>query len=63
MYFFASIDFLDSDRIANMYFISDVDTKDRDRSLNEYCKINLSEMRRKNMQDDGFFNISQHSDQ
>ena len=43
-----------------MYFTSDVDTKDRDRSLNEYSKINLSEMRRKSMPDDGVFNISQN---
>ena len=26
-----------------------------------YSKINLNETSRKNMQDDGFFNISQHS--
>ena len=57
------IDFIDSDRITNVYFTSNVDTKDRDRSLNEYDKINLSEMRRKNMQDGGFFNISQHNGQ
>ena len=44
-----------------MYFTSDVDTKDRDRSLNEYSKINLSEMRRENVPDDGVFNISQNS--
>ena len=32
------------------------------RDLNEYNKINLNEMRRKNMQDDAFFIFSQHSD-
>ena len=44
-----SNDFLDSGGIAKIYFTSDVDAKDRVRSLN------LNEMRRKNMQDDGFF--------
>ena len=40
------------------YFICDLDVKDRVRGLNEYNKINLNEMRRKNMQDDGFFIFS-----
>ena len=47
------------DRIANIYFTSDVDAKNRVRGLNEYKKINLNEMRRKNMQNDGFFDINQ----
>ena len=50
------------DRIANIYFTSDVDAEDRVRSLNESNKINLNEIRRKSAQDDGFFNVSQHSD-
>ena len=29
--------------------------------INEYNEINLNEMRGKNMQDDGFFNISRDS--
>ena len=44
-----------------MYFTSDVEAKDKVRGLNEFNKINLNEMRRKNMLDDGFFNICQHS--
>ena len=52
-------DFLDSDKIANIYFTSNDDAKNRVRGLNEYKKINLNEMRRKNMQNDGFFNINQ----
>ena len=31
------------------------------RDLNEYNKINLKEIRRKNMPDDGVFNVSQNS--
>ena len=50
------------DRIANTYFTSDVDAKNRVRSLNEYNKINLNEMGRNSMQDDGFFKVSQQSD-
>ena len=43
-------------KIANIYFTStsDVDARDRVRDLNG-IPINLNEMRRKNMQDDGFF--------
>ena len=44
-----SYGFLDSDKIANAYFISDVDANDRVRGLNEYKKLNLNEIRRKNM--------------
>ena len=44
-----------------MYFTGDVEAKDRVRGLNEFNKINLNQIRRKNMLDDGFFNISQHS--
>ena len=54
-------DYLDSYKIANIYFTSDVDARNRVRDLNEYNKINLNEMRRKNMPDDGVFNISQNS--
>ena len=46
-------DYLNSDKIANIYFTSDVDARNRVRDLNEYNKINLNEMRRKNMPDDG----------
>ena len=35
------------------YFTSDVDAKDRIRSLNEFNKINLNEMRRTSVHDDG----------
>ena len=56
-----SNDYLDSDKIANICFTSDVDAKNRVRHLNEYNKINLNEMRRKNVLDDGVFNISQDS--
>ena len=45
-----------------MKVTTDVDARNRVRDLNEYNKINLNEMRRKNMQDDGFFIFSQHSD-
>ena len=54
-------DYLNSDKIANIYFTSDVDARNRVRDLNEYNKINLNEMRRKNVLDDGVFNISQDS--
>ena len=54
-------DYLNSNKIANIYFTSDVDARNRVRDLNEYNKINLNEMRRKNMPDDGVFNISQNS--
>ena len=57
-----SNDYLDSDKIANIYFTSDVDARNRVRDLNEYNKINLNEMGRKSMQDDGFFKVSQQSD-
>lgn len=40
---------------------SNVDVRNRVRDLNEYNKINLKEIRRKNMPDDGVFNISQNS--
>ena len=56
-----SNDYLNSDKIANIYFTSDVDARNRVRDLNEYNKINLNEMRRKNMLDDGVFNFSQNS--
>ena len=56
-----SNDYLDSDKVANIYFTSDVDVRNRVRDLNEYNKINLNEMRRKNMADDGVFNNSQNS--
>ena len=49
------------DKIANIYFRSDFDARNRVRYLNEYNKINLNEMRRKNMADDGVFNNSQNS--
>ena len=54
-------DYLNSDKIANIYFTSDVDARNRVRDLNENNKINLNEMRRNNMPDDGVFNISQNS--
>ena len=40
---------------------SGVDARNRVRDLNEYNKINLKEIRRKNMPDDGVFNVSQNS--
>ena len=40
---------------------SDFDARNRVRDLNEYNKIHLNEMGRKNMPDDGAFNISQNS--
>ena len=43
-----------------MYEYMNVESN-RVRDLNEYNKINLNEMRRKNMPDDGVFNISQNS--
>jgi len=48
---------------ANVYFTSDVDAKNRIRSLNELSKINLNEIRRTSMHDDGVFNDYQFSDQ
>ena len=45
-----------------IYFTSGVDANDRIRSLNEFNKINLNEMRRKSVQDDGVFNDCQYSD-
>ena len=51
-----SIEFLDSDRVANVYFTSDVDAKSRISSLNEFSKINLNEVRRAGAHDDGVFN-------
>ena len=51
----------DSDKIANIYFTGGVDARNRVRDLNENNKINLNEMRRNNMPDDGVFNISQNS--
>ena len=53
--------YLNPDKIANIYFTSDVDARNRVRDLNENNKINLNEMRRNNMPDDGVFNISQNS--
>lgn len=40
---------------------SGVDARNRVRDLNGYNKINLKEIRRKNMPDDGVFNVSQNS--
>jgi len=40
---------------------SGVVARNRVRDLNEYNKINLKEIRRKNMPDDGVFNVSQNS--
>ena len=57
-----SNDFLNSNRITNIHFQSNVGANDRVRSLNEYNKINLNEMGRNSMQDDGFFKVSQQSD-
>ena len=54
-------DYLNSDKIANIFFTSDFDARNRVRDLNEYNKIHLNEMGRKNMPDDGAFNISQNS--
>ena len=54
-------DYLNSDKIANIYFTGGVDARNRVRDLNEYNKIHLNEMGRKNMPDDGAFNISQNS--
>ena len=58
-----SNDFLDSDEIVNVYFTTDVDAKNRVRDLNEYNRIDLNEIRRKNMQNDGFLNIRYQSRQ
>ena len=58
-----SDEFLDSDRVANVYFTSDVDAKSRISSLNEFSKINLNEIRRAGVHDDGVFNECKLSDQ
>ena len=47
-------------QIYTLQATSDVDARNRVRDLNEYNKINLNEMGRKNMPDDGVFNISQN---
>ena len=54
-------DYFNSDKIANICFTSDVDASSRVRDLHEYNKINLNEMRRKDMPDDGAFNLGQNS--
>ena len=58
-----SNEFLDSDRVANVYFTSDVDAKSRISSLNEFYRINLNEIRRAGVHDDGVFNECKISDQ
>ena len=57
-----SIEFLDSDRVANVYFTSDVDAKSRISSLNEFYRINLNDIRRAGAHDDGVFNECKISD-
>ena len=58
-----SIEFLDSDRVANVYFTSDVDAKSRISSLNEFYRINLNDVRRAGAHDDGVFNECKINDQ
>ena len=58
-----SNEFLDSDRVANVYFTSDVDVKSRMSGLNEFYRINLNDVRRARVHDDGVFNDCMTSDQ
>ena len=44
-------------------YTSDVDAKSRVSSLNEFSKINLNEIRRAGVHDDGVFNECKISDQ
>ena len=54
---------LDTYLVANVYFTSDVDAKSRISSLNEFYGINLNEIRRAGVHDDGVFNECKISDQ